>query len=264
MSTTLDRTPVTPATPAGSSRRAVKALLAGGAALALLVGGGTMAALSDFAVLPGNRVGVGTLELQVGNSRAQGSSYVARMDQLALLPGQSTDWVQLVTVNGTVPLSTLSASVVDLTGAENGCSGGERVVDANCATDTRGDLLDAATIRVSAIPAATNGSCQLDTSGVPWSRAGEGRLLAVGSPTAVNANRTDWTPVALAAAPSQATTFSSYVGTTPTVATFRPGDRVCVSARVSVPDTASDQDNLLQGDTATFGVRLDLVQATQP
>lgn len=243
--------------------RLARAALAGTAALALLTGGGTLAALSDVELVPGNRVGQAGLELQVGSTRSQGPSYVARTDALALLPGGTDSWVQLVTVGGDVPESTLSVSLVDLVGTEDGCRGAEAAADPDCATDAAGDLTTTARVRLTAYRPTNPGSCQSDTAVAVWTRNGEGRALGLGAPAVVNATRTDWrdTPLATAAA-AGAQPLRAYTGSTATTLVLRPGDQLCVGAHVSVPVDGADarRDNRLQGDQASFGVRFDLVQ----
>jgi predicted ribosomally synthesized peptide with SipW-like signal peptide len=250
--------------------RLAKAGIAGVGALALLVGGGTMAALSDLAVVPGNEVGVGTLELDL--SDAAGGAPTLPFDDTALLPGgPAAVWVKEVRVSGDVPEAHLYASVRDLAGTEDGCVGNtdptitattrEVDLDPACASPgPGGQLADVAQLRVSAyVPAADRACDARVTDGPYYDRSNPGASYAVGDPRVAGQKRS-WGFRTLAGladgAAQQFTTFDEASQQfSPVVVT--PGTRLCVAAALQVP---ADADNRAAGDTARFDVRLDVVQ----
>lgn len=250
------------------TQRLLKATIAGAGALVLLVGGGTMAALSDLAVVPANRVGVGTLELDLTD--ATGGAPTLAFDDLDLVPGgPAAVWVKELTVRGEVPESHLYASVQHLVGTEDGCVGNtdptitstsrEIDLDPGCRTPgPGGQLAEVAELRVSAYRPATGQACDPDVAaGAAYDRAAPGTSVAVGSPVGAPPTWGHRTLAGLAdgAAQQLLTWDAGSQQLVPEVVT--PGTRLCVAAALQVPASA---DNRAAGDSATFDVRLDVVQ----
>lgn len=248
----------------------VKAAVAGTAALALLVGGGTLAALSDLAVVPGNRVGVGTLELTLAGAGGQPAGLA--LDAPAMVPGgPAATWATVVTVSGDVPASALYASVTGYAGSEDGCVGNtdptvvattrEIDLDPACATPgTGGQLADVAEVRVSAYRLGAGEDCDPDVAGSSrYDSSAAGAAYAVGTPGGSGQQRTwGYRPLAQVTdgAAQQLRAFDPAAQAFVPV-DLAPGDRLCVAAALRVPASA---DNRAAGDTAAFDVQLELVQ----
>jgi len=139
----------------------MKASLAGAAAVALAAGGGTFAAWSDSQSFT-NHQQAGTLTLNLTPQDGQ-TSLPMNNDQLGPGGFKETRFVLNGVTDGTyaVPInSTLSMSISNVSGQEDGCHATELAVDPNCAdTTNQGELPGSLLVSLSEAPPKADGTC---------------------------------------------------------------------------------------------------------
>jgi len=225
----------------------MKAGIAGAAVVALAAGGGTYAAYSDFTDVTGNQAGAGTLTLDVGPNAGQDLKF----DHVSMAPGAINAERQVfVTSNDkdSTPSANLFISLTNLKGTEDGCDGAQEVIDDHGACNTKGTsptsgqfINDAQVQWSSYIP---------DTPGVCNQSYAPGMKVVTpqhGGSLAQLAAQTATTPYQLNG--------SSQVYKLPYLA---PGQGLCVAMDIGLPYNVS---NASQGDSASFDLHFDLVQA---
>lgn len=229
------------------NRKLILGAVAGVAAIGLAVGGTTYAAYSDFGNVTGNNVGAGTLKLNVGPNAGQDLKF----DHVTMAPGGINAERQVfVTSNdgSSTPSANLFVSLTNLQGTEDGCDGnGEVLVDPACTTGpasgpTAGQFITDATIQwysyVPDSPGVCNQSYSPSMKTVTPQHGGS--LAALASQTAVTPYELDGT--------SQAYKLPY----------LAPGQGLCFAMSVSL---AYGVNNASQGDSASFDLHFDLVQA---
>lgn len=228
------------------NRKLLKASLAGAAVIALVAGGGTYAAYSDFSNVTGNNVGAGTLKLNVGANAGQDLKF----DHVNMAPGAINAERQVfVTSNDSTstPSANLFVSLTNLEGTEDGCDGAEAVVDAACSSGpvtspTSGQFIRDATVQWYSYVPDSPGVCNQSYSPAMKTVTPQhgGSLTALAAQTAT-------TPYALNG--------STQAYKLPYLA---PGQGLCFAMDVSL---AYGVNNASQGDSASFDLHFDLVQA---
>lgn len=225
----------------------MKAGIAGAAVVALAAGGGTYAAYSDFANVTGNHAGAGTLTLDVGPNAGQDLKF----DHVTMAPGGINAERQVfVTSNdaASTPSANLFVSLTNLQGTEDGCDGNAEVlVDAACTTGpvtspTAGQFIRDATVQwysyVPDSPGVCNQSYSPSMKTVTPQHGGS--LSALASQTATTPYELDGTS-------------QNYK-----LPYLAPGQGLCFAMEVSL---AYGVSNASQGDSASFDLHFDLVQA---
>jgi hypothetical protein len=226
----------------------IKASLAGAAALALVAGGSTMAAFSDFNIGGQNTVGAGVLTLHVeGNTPAD-----VPFNQVHMAPGGINQVRNVYVASNdlaSTPSGRLFVSLVDLHGHEDGCDGNAEVLDdPNCATtadSNPGQFVRDSILQFVSWAANSPSDCVPPASG-----AQAAKLVTPqhgGSLTAVAAWATPW----------ELTGDGRSLGGVDRHY-LAPGQGMCVSLDLSL---AYATNNASQGDSADFKVRFDLQQA---
>ncbi len=229
-------------------KKITKATLAGAAAVALAATGSTFAQWSDYAVDEGQNVGAGHLTLNVNDESGNGPK--SQFDNLKLAPGQGKDEYTLITSNDgdSVPNGTLSAKILDLTNAENGCeNNAETDAESGACAGEPGEFSDNAMFKMTAYRVSgPNVDCGNNVAGGgEYSGNGVGKYTAFASQTLT----------AAAAAGEKKFTFGG--GGSDMV--LAPGDSLCVGASIVLPSGAG---NNTQGDSSSFDIRYDLVQTS--
>lgn len=236
----------------------VKASLAGTAAVALVISGGTLAAWSDNFTDDGNTVGAGELTLNVVQETGNGPKM--GFDNVRLAPADGKDEYVLVSSNdgNSVPNGILQVTIQDLTDDENGCqNNGERDAEAGAcdAPGDTGEFSENARIKLTAYRATdTNPNLpgvQKDcgnnvAGGGEYSGTGTGKYTAIASQTLDAAD---------AAGPH---TFK--VSGTGADMVLAPGDALCVGASIVLPGTTGNE---VQGDSSSFDLYYELIQTSQ-
>lgn len=219
------------------SSKLLKASLAGAAAVALAVGGGTYAAWSDYQEITGNTAGAGHLTLNLSHNNTQGLKF----DHVKMAPGgEGRQRIVYVASNDgeSVPNGRLYLTVQGLSGSENGCDGnGERAADPSC--DVAGnpaEFAQQAKLLVQSYLPQSDGSCT--------------KQYAESDKTVSTSRHSlDW-----------------YVGNrieltgshNATLRELAPGQGLCVAMAIRLP---GDATNASQGDSASFTTRFDLEQS---
>jgi len=225
----------------------IKASLAGVAAIAVAAGGSTYAAYSDFADVTGNHAGAGTLTLGVGPNAGQDLKF----DHITMAPGGINAERQVfVTSNNadSTPSANLFVSLTNLQGTENGCDGNaEAGVDPACSTGpvtspTSGQFIRDATVEWYSYVPDSPGVCNQS-----YSPSMKTVTPQHGGSLAALATQTGTTPYQLNG--------STQNYKLPYLA---PGQGLCFAMDVSL---AYGVNNASQGDSASFDLHFDLVQA---
>jgi predicted ribosomally synthesized peptide with SipW-like signal peptide len=211
------------------NKKLMKGSLAGVAALALVAGGGTFAAWSDWDSLTGSHAGADELTLVLNEPNSQ------NFDNMHLAPGVGGDYEFVVASRqgDTIPEAKLSMALTNLVGHEDGCTStnSEADADPNCAdTTSEGEFMDEARIIVNAsTPSSDPDAC--NSSAHPrGARQSSISLRELRDNTAS-------LPV--------------------DIGTLEPGQYVCVSMGLNMPVDAS---NASQGDSADFDLKFLLEQ----
>ena len=228
-----------------------KAVAGAGAGLLALsmIGGGTFAAWSDFQTLEDNNVGADHLTLQLDANNQDG---VAEFNNLTLAPGENreTNYYVASRDGAAVPNASLTLTLQDLVGTEDGCQGNTEAPDqlsmysSSCAHgtpsfDSAGQFIQEAQFWVrSSDPVPMADSCTTmigRTAGLPGSNSGVFKIDAA-EDQVINL-------------------LSSGV-------TIGPDEKICVNVQISLPHVpnAATYNNSAQGDSAAFDLRFDLKQ----
>lgn len=230
-----------------------KASLAGVAVVALAAGGGTFAAWSDFGEINDNTVGAGFLKLNLNDQT--GSSGPVALDWGNLAPGNANSErrVWIASNDGdSVPNGHLYVTFSGLDNQENGCSSNsESVLDPTCEGDAAnsGELSRQINFQSSVYPDAQDANACATWPGqggyASFWASNQGNLTAVasGAGTKYQVKTVSGSPMVL-----------------------QPGDGVCIGISSWWPLTSNqvseDSDNKAQGDSLSFDIRFDLVQAS--
>jgi predicted ribosomally synthesized peptide with SipW-like signal peptide len=238
-------------------RRLVRGGLAALAALALGVGGTTLAAFDDFTDVPGNEVGAGVMLLDLD---AAGSATTA-VTLAGLVPGATVHRLMWVARNdsSSAPDGTLSLTLHGLIDSAAPCDTSRGKALAEIAAGVPGCLVDGDA--VSGTPAQGNLSRVLEVA-VSYGAADDDPARCVPAtaaslPTTGRGNLNTLARDAGTAIP---------LGGAAAPLVLAPGHGVCVALDVSWPqtDTAPDRghpgDTAAEGDSLTVGLRFDLVQ----
>lgn len=128
-----------------------KFMLAGAAGLvgiAGLVGGGTFAQFTDEEVTPAQSVSTGSVDIEFTDATASNSAIAFPLDVQNAQPGATNPTQYIHVLNsGSLPVSiqTLLKKVAD---DDNTCTEPETVAEADCATDTDGELDSVMTLNI--------------------------------------------------------------------------------------------------------------------
>lgn len=144
------------------NHKLIKASLAGAAVIALVAGGSTYAAWSDFGNITGNQAGAGILKLDL-TSGSGGAAAALNFGNLA--PGmQGGKAVYIASSNGnSVPPADLYLTIQNVKDIEDGCSSSnsELAADPDCAnTANPGELSRVLNVRVESFKANSLAECQ--------------------------------------------------------------------------------------------------------
>lgn len=229
-------------------------LTAGIAALgasAVLAGGGTFAAWSDFDVVEDNTSGASRLTLDVSNPNGSTEGF----ELVGLAPGEFQDFELFLanTNEDAVSDAELFMTLDDLVGREDGCtSRSEAAIGDDCEDlGSAGEFISQAQLQViTGVPVVDrngNASCNPNLSGFApsgvhsWGSNGkdvEFLDAAAGQRVALTGDR-----------------FGATAGDPRAAA--EPGEELCVRLRVSMP---ADADNASQGDSASYALLFEAEQ----
>ena len=201
-------------------------------AAAALIAGGTFASWSDFVEVQDNSATAGFLELSLDGN--QGNA-VSAFSVSNLAPGVTNtpqDRKQYIAAADSDPVmqANLFLTLKDLVGVEDGCTTASEAAAGGCST-AEGELPENAHISITATPASTN-------------NAGNRFCSSTSANNTINV-------------------FSGTVRALETkgktlIKEMTTGTDTCLSSRISLP--VAPNNNVVQGDSMTFDVRLDLEQ----
>jgi predicted ribosomally synthesized peptide with SipW-like signal peptide len=241
------------------NRKLVLGAASGVAAIALVVGGTTYSAWSDFGDINHNSVGAGFLKLDLNGQ--DGSSAATALSWGKLAPGMTnvrTVW--LASNDGqSVPNANLEATFSNLDDQENGCSSNsERQADPNnCDANqpNTGELSRILNFETSYYPGITQSQCASYPTNPPGPSNGYNAFFASNQGDLYNA----------AEGTGHTYTLDELDTTTPLV--LSPGEGICIGFSAYWPHDPSNQvsapynnDDVAQGDSFSFDIRFTLSQ----
>ncbi|MGY1707634.1 hypothetical protein ACI79C_23985 [Geodermatophilus sp. SYSU D00697] len=204
---------------------AIAAAAAGGTALIAFGASGTFAALNDTEGFSG-RAGAATLDLTAG-AAATPTDAVA----LNMAPGDNNTVYFPYFVQNVGDLNGFLGATINLTDAENSCSGNEWDVDKDCGqANGKGEFSKSARYAVSYTEGGSATDCKAQPGAVPVIND---FAIPAGAPTSVSV---------------------------PAVVPVAKDYSICVVVGVSLPKTAGNE---VQGDSAELAVELRLEQFKQ-
>lgn len=211
------------------NNKLLKAAIAGAATLTIAATTTTFAAWSDWDSITNNNVGADELSLVLSEPNTQ------NFDNLKLAPGVDADYEFVVAnrTGETVPTASLTATLSNLVGEEDGCTSvsSEKAADNNCDNgnpNNPGEFIDEAVITYTVSKVLSEGDAGY---GAPCT-APRGWVGATGYKIPLSQIEGDGIDVLN----------GDYLG---------PDDKVCVAMGIAMPKEAT---NASQGDSATFDI----------
>ncbi|MCU1691021.1 MAG: hypothetical protein JWM64_112 [Frankiales bacterium] len=227
------------------NKKILSSVLTIGAVSAVVAGGGTWASWSDYDTNVGNTTGAGVLKIALGTT-------TPLFNDVKMAPGGSGEKIVEVVSNAgdSTPAGTLKVSLSNLTNREDGCSSRTETDLGGCAySDTSGDFANEAKVTIKA------------WRQLPNLLGGQASCTSVAN-VAADLVGTAVVDTTLAAAPALNAVSLPLPGSVVPLRlanVIAPGDKVCVSTTVNLPQGATNES---QGDSSSFDVRFDLLQAT--